>query len=325
MKRLFALFTALCLMLCSCALPTDQSDPQNSYSRACALLNDGDLEEAYALFLSLGDYKDSEEYAEKFVYLPTEILAEDDGFGEDLALYKTTYSYNEKGQLLEGEGAYTKGDGPGYTEAHTYDDEGLLIKSKISGEAGDSTLTYEYNSQGLCLKRIGFTEGANLGGVTLFTYENGLKKTATVRSYLGIDTESYASEEPYHQTVMTYFYDEAGRCIKAEEDNGENGIFTYTISYNKWGLPSAFAYSDTSEITSQTLFDYDEEGRCIKVTASHETIEFTYGEGDHPRSAIRTRDGGAPCDITYQYQLFYMEDAPQFPAHLSEYLSGLEV
>lgn len=328
MKRLFAMLLIFCFLLCGCSrialLPQEDADLQPTYTKACDLLKEGKLEEAYPLFLSLGDYKDSALHASKFTYLPTEILAQDDGFGEEIAYYKTTYSYDEKGHLLRGEGAYTKEEGPGYSEEHTYQ-EGLLIKSQLSGEAGESTITYEYNEQGECIKEIGFTDGANVGGITLFTYENGLRKTATVRSYMGIDAANYEQQEPYHTFQKTYTYNEQGLCTKAEEDLGENGIFTYTVEYNSFNLPIRLAHTQSDGSSSATLFEYDQQGRCTKVDTDYDVTEFTYGEGKLPTSAIRTRDGGKPCNVTYSYQLFYLEEQPQFPFFFEEYLSGLEV
>ncbi len=329
MKRLLALLSVVCLLLCSCgrlvSLPMEDTELQPTYAKACDLLKEGKMEEAYPLFLSLGDYKDSALHASKFAYLPTEILAQDDGFGEEIAYYKTTYSYDEKGRLLKGEGAYTKEEGPGYSEEHTYNKEGLLLKTKTLSEAGDSTVTYQYNEQGQCLKEIGFTDGANVGGITLFTYENGLRKTATVRSYLGIDTAAYETEEPYHQSTVTYSYNDQGLCTKAEENTGENGIFTYTVAYNSFGLPILLKHTDSQGFESETTFEYDAQGRCTKVDTDYDVTEFSYGEGNLPRSATRTRDGGKPCAITYTYQLFYLDESPQIPFHINEYLSGLEV
>ena len=329
MKRLLALLMISCLLLCSCSrlvfLPQEDADLQPTYVKACDLLKEGKLEEAYPLFLSLGDYKDSAVHAAKFAYLPTEILAQDDGFGEEIALYKTTYSYNEKGQLLEGKGTYTKEEGPGYSESHIYDKEGLRIETKTQSEAGDSTLTYEYNDQGQCIKRVGYTDGANVGGITLFTYEKGLVKTATVRSYIGTDPAAYETNEPYHQSTVSYTYNGQGLCTEAKENTGENGVFTYEVSYNEQNLPTLLKHTDSQGFESKTVFEYDEQGRCTKVDTDYDVTEFTYGKGNHPVSAICTRDGGKPCEITYTYQLFYLNEAPKIPAHLAEYFSNLEV
>lgn len=329
MKRLLALLSVVCLLLCSCSrlvsVPQEDAELQPTYVRACDLLKEGKLEEAYPLFLSLGDYKDSALHASKFAYLPTEILAQDDGFGETMAYYKTTYSYDEKGRLLKGEGAYTKEEGPGYSEEHTYDKEGKLLRTESISEAGESVITYEYNDQGQCTKEIGYTNGANVGGITLFTYENDLRKTATVRSYLGTDTAAYETDEAYHQSTVTYSYNDQGLCTKAEENTGENGTFTYTVNYNSFGLPTLLRHTDNDGYSSETVFEYDEQGRCTKVETFYDVTEFTYDDGALPVSATRTRDGGKPCAITYNYQLFYLDEVPQIPFHINEYLAGLEV
>lgn len=331
MNRLFAILSIACFLLCSgcdrlALLPQEDADLQPAYAKACDLLKEGKLEEAYPLFLSLGDYKDSALHASKFTYLPTEILAQDDGFGEEMVYYKTTYSYDEKGHLLKGEGAYANEEGPGYSEEHTYDKEGVLIRSETISEAGESVLTYEYNDKGQLTKRVGYTNGANVGGITQYAYdEQGNCTLAETDSFLGVDPAEYETMEPYHTSKTTYTYNEQGLCTKAEESLGENGIYTYTVDYNTFHLPTRFTHTDNDGYSSETVFEYDEQGRCTKVDTDYDLAEFTYGESDLPTSAIRTRDGGKPCKVTYTYQLFYLEEAPQIPFFLEEYLSGPEV
>ena len=142
---------------------------------------------------------------------------------------------------------------------------------------------------------------------------------------MGIDTATYETEEPYHTFQKDYTYNKQGLCIKAEEDLGETGIFTYTVEYNSFNLPTRFTHTDSQGFESVTLFEYDDQGRCTKVDTDYDITEFTYGKGNNPTAAIRTSDGGKPCDVTYTYQLFYLEEQPQIPFFLEEYLSGLEV
>ena len=116
-----------------------------------------------------------------------------------------------------------------------------------------------------------------------------------------------------------------GLCTKAEENTGASGIFTNTVEYNSLNLPTRLAHTDNDGYSSETIFEYDEQGRCIKVDTDYDVTEFTYDSENLPRSATRTRDGGKPCAITYTYQLFYLDEVPQIPFHINEYLSGLEV
>lgn len=331
MKRILSVLLIFVLFTCSgCSrlafLPQEDASLQPTYQKACDLLKEGNYEEAYPLFLSLGDYKDSADHAKKFFYQPIEILAQDDGFGEELVYHKTTYTYDEKGILLRYEGGYTKEEGPGFSEQYTFDDEGKKIRTDAISEAGDSTITYEYNDKGQIIKQIGFTEGANVGGITRLTYDDqGNRIAAEIASYLGTDPAGYETSEPYYKARTEYTYNEQGYCTKMVENSGESNIFTYTITYNDRNLPTSLKHTDGSGFSSETVFSYDEQGRCTRIDTDYDVTEFSYEEGNLPAKAVRTRDGGKPCEITYTYQLFYLEEAPQFPFYLEEHLAVLEV
>ena len=43
---------------------------ETKYNEACAWIESGDYEEAYAAFMELGDFKDSQKYLSRFVYFP---------------------------------------------------------------------------------------------------------------------------------------------------------------------------------------------------------------------------------------------------------------
>lgn len=331
MKRLsIAVLVLLSLLLTGCTQTATNKDDelQPLYTQASELLEKGDLQQAYDLFVQLGDYKDSAQHAEKFVYLPKEILAEDDGFGEAIALFRTTFEYNENGQLLKEYGTYTNNEGPGYSEVNEYDKEGKVILTKTESEAGFSTITYEYNGDGQLIKRVGCTDGANVGGISVYEYDaDGNCIRVSNKSYLGIDTETYESKEPYSTDTVEYTYNEQGLCTGSVNYYGDNSSVC-TVEYTDSGLPTSIKiiYEDNS-IGDAATFTYDEKGRCIKVETSYNsTTEFTYDNGDLPVSAITTRDGGKPCNVSYTYELYYVEgEKAAIPFHLEQYFSVLKV
>ncbi len=330
MKRIISIMlVSLLLSLCGCSrfvmLPKEDSELQPKYTEACDLLKEGDYEGAYDLFSQLGDYKDSKTHLSKFAYLPTEILKEDDGMGENIVIYRTRYTYNEKGLLTEGVGQYTNDEGPGYSEKLEYNHKGQLTVNKTESEAGYSTLEFEYNDKGQLIKRVGCTEGANVGGITTYSYgEDSLLKEAVMQSYIGTDTANYQNEQPYHTDKVTYTCDNDGRYIKAESSYGDGGI-TYTASYNKNGLPIEIKSVTSDSFESVTRFEYGESGLCTSIITPYDRTDYQYSGHDLPVSATYTRDGGVPCKITYSYKLFYLEQKPKFPFFMDEHLFCFEV
>ena len=85
--------------------PADTAPPEDAnYVAAMAKLEEGNLTEAYDLFKASADPK-AAEMLEKFVFVPTTVTCKDSK-GAD---YTTTYTYDERGNLLEGKslGSYS--------------------------------------------------------------------------------------------------------------------------------------------------------------------------------------------------------------------------
>ncbi len=316
MKRIVSFLLLITVVFASgcqrvVVLPQTDDELHPTYVEACDLLKEGDIEGAYELFNKLTGYLDTEEHLSRFAYLPVEIVKEDDGFGEGPSIYRTTYTYNDYGELISVVGVYDDDKGPGHSAKQTYSDDGRLLKSEVESEAGFSTLEFEYDKSGKLVKRVGCTVGANVGGITTYTYDDEGKLTgAVMESYLGIDTKKYESSEPYHRDVYEYSYDENGNCIKCVSSYGEVKI-TYTAEYNTNNLPTLVRSDDGDGFVSDTVFEYDENGRCTEIKTTHDTTIFNYAEGDLPNSAVRTPDGSAPSNLKYTYKLVYLREEPK--------------
>ena len=331
MKKIVCFTLIAIVFLCSgCSrfvfLPKTDDTLEPTYTEACDAIKDGNYDKAYELFAQLGDYKDCKTHLSYFAYLPTQIISEDDGMGENIVTYRTEYQYNDNGKLISGKGCYTNNEGPGYSEKHTYNDAGQLIKSETESEAGFSTYTFEYNDDGNLIRGIGCTDGADVGSITLHTYdENGRCIKAEMSSYMGINVADYVNQTPYHTDTYVYTYDAQSNCIKLVNDFGD-GQITYSAEYNENGLPTVIKSDDNNSFVSETVFEYDDSGRCTKIVSPYDTTVFSYNDDKLPVSAIRTRDGGKPCNITYEYKLFYLKDgAPKTPFFMEEHLSLFNV
>ncbi len=95
-NKVLLIFTIIILLLSSCYF-VPVSKENEGYILANSLLKEGKIKEAYDIFLSIKDYKDTGEILDKFVYLPTKITTTDYGFGEDMppAVLETVYTYDK--------------------------------------------------------------------------------------------------------------------------------------------------------------------------------------------------------------------------------------
>lgn len=329
MKKLLALLSILLLLTsCSRIVLLSETDPEadKDYLRACDLLKSGDYEQAYALFVKLGDYKDSKTHADKFVWLVSQTEKDGYYFGDKMAVFKTVYTYNEYGELVTCVGSYTNDEGPGYSESHVYDSDGKRISSETVSEAGESKITYEYNKKGQLVKKVGYTNGPDLGSVTSFTYDSkGNCTVAEHKSFMGTDTSTYETDQPYHVDRNDYTYDENGRCIKTTTKLGDMPC-THEIKYDGLGLPITVTTSASDGTFNQTTLTYDSQGRCTKVVTPYGTTEFCYTDKNLPDSAVKTENSDTPINIKYTYKLHYLKQvAAKIPFHIQEYFSEFDI
>lgn len=339
MKKIICFLLISVILLCSgcskfVSLPETDDTLEPTYIEACNALKDGDYDKAYELFTQLGDYKDCKTHLSYFAYLPVEIISEDDGMGDEMVTYRTEFQYDKNGQLILRKGEYTNNEGPGFSEKYTYDEKGQLTKRETESEAGFSTYTYEYDNDGKLIKKVGCTDGANVGSITTYSYnENGNCFNIISKSYMGIDTADYQNQTPYHTDTYVYSYTSTDfpspYCIEHIYGNEQ---ITYDISYVKWPIPTTITSIDSEGFKNTISFEHDENAGAKKVITPYETIEFTYeNSSGGPTSAIRTREGGKPCEITYKYKLIYQKfDSPKnsvlsdnVPFYLEEYESIL--
>lgn len=322
MKKAMIVVLALMLLVGSGCTKTDPK--QSVYEQAEACLREGKFSEARELFASVADYGDSAERLQKFVYLPIEVRTDDYGFGEAPILCTETFTYDAAGHCTEAKGVYENNAGPEYRETNEYTD-GLLTRTFAVGEAGDSTITYEYNDARLPIRRVGVTEGANVGGITEFSYDAAGKCTRMLsKSYIGTDAGAYAAATPYSVDDIEFTYDAQGRCTEVICRYSENSL-TYSVGYDE-GRISGISCEDGESMCDNTTFGYDDAGRCVKVVTSYNTAEFTFDENGRLQSSKEWDTAGQLMRSSqYTLQLFYLEDgAPAHPFWLETYVSALD-
>lgn len=197
---------------------------EKQYNHAIELLSQDSNEsdnEAYWLFVELGDYKDATSYVEDFQYL----LIESQRIGSD---WERHYSYDDYGRITSQNG------GGVYDYTYTYYDDGTYSISNGYG------IDY-YNSNGEQIRHI-FTNGEEL--ICEWEYsDDGMTKTCIASSDGEIRwTKKYEVDEYNNILIMDdgyrqyyYTYDEYGRLIRDETfDDGKLTLYTNYI-YDEHG------------------------------------------------------------------------------------------
>ena len=278
----------------------EQVDPTKStYDAALACLEQGKTEEAYALFLSIPDYRDVSEHLERFVYR----------YGKEVTYSRSSvyalieYQYNQYGQQTEwinGNNRYpsfsrkiydTKGNclreilPYGTEHRYTYDDQGNVVKKeRYQGSLDKVTYydTYSYDEQGHAIERCYYEDDILLRKY-LYAYDEGGNQIERVELIDDVEQlrYEYTYDEAGNRLTERYATDDGWRLLEYEY-NAQNKIIRET-STSSWsiGYETRMEYDDHGNITRWERTDrgsqlpswvyeytnaYDEHGRLIKIT-----------------------------------------------------------
>ena len=250
---------------------TPVESDEDRYNRALALLNDGQIEEAYDIFLSIKNYADVSVYLSYFVFKADEHTYQtfDPQYGTH---YIYRYQYDECGRVLfvdviDGE---TQIGHRGFRE---YDEKGHLIATgSMVGETRTKVTTYEYDEKGRPILQ------KDAGGTISLEYDEQDRIVKRVRAW-------------WTQNDTTWYaYDEQGRLIEQVYKPDDMRIWDkYTWEYNEYGdvikrtIQSTFGFLDppdnTDTVVNVYVKEYDENGRLIKVTYEDGSyIAYEYDE-----------------------------------------------
>ena len=223
--------------------------PSIKYSEAINLIETEQYEDAYKLFIELGDYKDSTIYMDAFEWVLSfedEIEPEKytyDEFGRLSIVertdesYQKVYSYDDAGNLALIE--YVDNDGV-RTSAYTYEN-GLLKTEEYTSETSHTLYSYSYDDNGFIISK----ECSNL-------------RTGYIVKYLYVN-DRYGN--PKETTAI-----------------GSDGLTSSTIEYreyNSYGDVVKFTLTQDGDLFYNTTFsyEYNDYGLKTKRTA-------TYIDGD---------------------------------------------
>ena len=284
------------------------------YEEAIEYLNNGEIESAYDIFLTLRDYRDANEYLECFSFkysakiqhspnLAESIYYEYDGYGRILTeLYFSsygsfrtyTYKYDQMGNLIERKYLTSLTDIK--TDLYEHDDAGNLIRHI---DRSGNIATIEYDENGNAVKRMEFHANSDTP-YSILTYEydsdgNCVKKSERNNTY-------------DYNHVITYEYDKNGNVIQQITDWGDSSLII-TNQYNEDDKLIQCYKKYSSGIWHLYNYEYDINGNLIKSFSSDfsdswNIYTWKYDESGNLIREDWTRDG---TDFDYIYKYEYDE------------------
>ena len=238
------------------------------YQRACALLEENKLEEAYAIFLTIKDYADVSEYLSRFFYQYSTKAEYENVSGKKL---KNVYAveYNEYGQPTYEMTFYVQSQSL-YTYQYWYDTNQNLRTYTVTTEDGAYTTYYRYNDANQPVWR-GSPEG-----------ETTLEYDALGNLIKRIDSYNYVEEFEYNalgQLLETTYIDDKGEVYLREtytyNDQGQKinlkavslfGEREYSYTYDAKGNLTCMSVVQDNGENYRYEYEYDKHGNLTKQT-----------------------------------------------------------
>ena len=246
------------------------TESEYKYTMAFELVESGDYREAYALFLELGDYKDSKKEAAKFHYVPTKIVFKET-VGDGLEEYQTvTISYNDQNLPIKRVVSYRGIEE--YIDEYTYDENLNIIKEVYTTSYGDGNVyDYTYDENENLIKEI-FTDLNGKKNVSEYFYNEDSKLAKAVYTNPDGQRSSFIytydengnlikedREDSYGtRTSNEYFYDENGNLLEEVCKDAEGVIWKYEYTYDEAGnlIKYLTVYSDGEKEMHETEYDF---------------------------------------------------------------------
>lgn len=277
------------------ATPTETDGGR--YNRALALLDEGKIEDAYNIFLSIQNYADVPTYLSYFVFRADEYTYQD--FDPKYGTHSISrYQYDECGRHLITEYLNVESGGT-IVYFNQYDANGLLIHTgNINKEGSTYDVTdYEYDEKGRPIRQEG--PMGILGGVTVLEYDEdgniikviGPEDEVRERIY---DSNGNIIEELYKNArgdtrKTVYEYNSNGDLVKRTT---QNEVDVYEYEYDEQGNKTKFVYDGGWD-----EWEYDDKGNEIKYTSYHAANDFvafyfTYDENGNMIGYRRENETG---------------------------------
>ena len=275
------------------------------YREAIRCLEEGKLEEAYKLFLTIEDYRDVDDYLDRFAFRYTAKTERTPHYANT-----TYYEYDEYGKtLLE---LYFASSGSMHSSTYQYDDNENLIEYVYSdGDGSDSRVTYEYDENNHPLRKHEWygvieIECDENGNAIKFTKDDGeeIERTYDASGRLLVEVIKYSEGD----LVTTIEYDSMGRPIKRTSDaDYSDGPTVTTWQYDERGNLLKEDRVQSNGISRTYTYEYDAMGNCTKYASYYSLWDsfviytFQYDENGNMTEERREDEKGLDYTEAYEY------------------------
>lgn len=204
---------------------------------------------------------------------------------ENILTYRTDYTYDEAGNLLEWLNYDTVDDQVASRTTHIYDEAGREIKTTTNYRndipGGYYDFTYDANGH-IASRSYTDMEGVNTWNYTYTCDASGRIVTGTISYPL------YNNSNHEQLGYYTLSYDEGSRLTAQRWTETHRSIFVhsdYFYTYNEAGLLTSSRKVDSDgEVDDSVVYNYDSNNRLISIEDHVEgsTVTFVYSETELP-------------------------------------------
>ena len=247
----------------------------NSYRAALDYLEKGNIEDAYDIFLSIKDYRNVNEYLERF-----------------------SFKYNTKMTLH----SINRSVRTNYYEYNEYGKPTLEL-SFFSNYSGVDSFVFEYDDNQNLLRNVHYTNG-DVDDFLYYTYDEEGRPISQERKAYGTNFFEYDDKGnmtkifTHDKVLREYMYDEEGRVL-SEIEGDSSKIYEYDSQGNCISIILSYGGVTSSAVANQ----YDENGNLIRqqVTQSN---GYSYSfEYEYDKNGNKIKD--ASYYPAGRFEIFY--------------------
>ena len=258
-------------------------EQNNAYMQAVQLLEQGEIEQAYEMFLSMQDYRDVSKYLERFSF-KCDTMGCFSWYEDHASSYRLEYERDAYGRTTE-QRRYSHASDDGeliQTHVYEYDAKGNLVcEANIFQEHRSGTIRYEYDEQGRAIRMYQGDGGIQVEyderGNVVKVLENGILSSTSVYDERGNEIECvYYGATGGITSRTTRVYNEYGDVVSMTvyDANGEQVTHReYLPEYDRDGRMIRQEFVGSSDVT---VWEYDQAGRQTYYAVYHDGV-LSYG------------------------------------------------
>lgn len=331
MRKFISLSILTCMLLAffiSCNGDKEINAENAKYDEAISLINSGNIDGAYEMLKTLGDYEPAVKTLARFRYVATEIsFGKFDNIGNNIGengVY--TLTLNENGLPAK---RVVQNSSDGKTFEYYYDSNGNLVKETETSRNGKTrTYEYTYDSKGNKIKEVETDlEGNQYINEYVYDEKDNIIKEECYYSHAYDDryvfeytynadgnvikqvSTSYSSIVDPYTIVTDYTYDAKGNLVKESRSNGD--VYDYT--YDNVGNLIKEVYTDENGYVDTDEYFYDERGNLLKHVSvvtdidwfvpSTSVEEYVYDANDRVTKYVYVQYDGDKSTTEYTYDV----------------------